>query len=77
MDYIITMVQREILAILKTNEKSKNSEIREASPTEIGLHAFHINLNLLEFLEPIQFLTPMDYSPCFGFGKGNLATFEK
>ena len=39
-------------------KKAKNSEIREASPTKIGLHAFHVNLYLHEFFEPILFFDP-------------------
>ena len=58
MDYIITMVQRKFLTILKTNEKSKNSENREGSPTKIGLHAFHVKLYLHVFFEPILFFDP-------------------
>ena len=35
-------------------------------PTKIGLPAFHINLYLHEFFEPILFFDPMDYSPFDG-----------
>ena len=37
---------------------SKISETREVTPTKIGLHAFHINLYLHEFFEPILFFDP-------------------
>ena len=38
------------------NLKSTNiSETEKAMPTKIGLHAFHINLYLHEFFEPILF----------------------
>ena len=32
-------------------------------PTKFGFHAFHINLYLHEFFEPILFSDPMDHSP--------------
>ena len=35
----------------------------EATPTKTGFHAFHVNLYLHEFFEPILFFDPMDYSP--------------
>ena len=31
-------------------------------PTKLGAHAYLVNLYLHEFLEPILFLDPMDYS---------------
>ena len=37
---------------------SKISETREAMPTKIGFHAFHFNLYLHEFFEPILFFDP-------------------
>ena len=49
------MVEREKLAILKAN---KISETGEATPTKIGLHAFHMNLYLHEFFEPNLFFDP-------------------
>ena len=53
------MVQKEILAILKTNEKGAiSSETGETTPTKIGLHAFHINLYMHETFEPILFFDP-------------------
>ena len=52
------MVGREILAILKTNESGKISKTVEATLTKIGFHAFHNNLYLHEFFEPILFFDP-------------------
>ena len=63
--------EREIWPNLKRN---KISETREATPTKIDLHTFHINLYLHEFIEPIPFLTPMDYSP---WSEGKLWPFLK
>ena len=57
------------LAILKIGsikgeqKGAKISKTGKATPTEIGLHVFHMNLYLHEFFEQILFLTPMDYSP--------------
>ena len=42
-------------------------------PTKFGFHAFHVNLYLHEFFEPILFFDPMDYSPCL---KGNFGCFK-
>ena len=53
------MVQKGHLA------RSNISETGEAMTTKIGLHAFHVNLYLHEFFEPILFFDPMDYSPWF------------
>ena len=39
-------------------KKSKISKTREAIPTKIGLHTFHINLYLHELFEPILFFDP-------------------
>ena len=51
--------EREILAVLKANEKGAISpETREAMPTKINLHAFHINLYLHKSFEPILFFDP-------------------
>ena len=60
-------------------KSSQIFEARKAMPTKIDLHAFHINLYLFEFFEPIlffdphvsqfYFLTPMDY-------RENLAVLE-
>ena len=36
----------------------KISETGETMPTKIGLHAFHINLYLHDFFEPILFFEP-------------------
>ena len=44
---------------------NKISETGRVTPTKIGLHAFHVNLYLHEFFEPILFFDPMDYSPWF------------
>ena len=58
------MVRREILAVLRQTKRSKISEIRKASPTKIGFHAFHVNLYLHEFFEMILFFDPHGlYSP--------------
>ena len=37
---------------------SNISETGEAMPTKIGLRAFHVNLYLHEFFEPILFFDP-------------------
>ena len=42
---------------------SKIFKTEVATPTKFGLHAFHINLYLHIFFEPILFLTLVDYSP--------------
>ena len=42
---------------------AKISKTGKATPIEIGLHVFHMNLYLHEFFEQILFLTPIDYSP--------------
>ena len=52
------MVQREILAIFEGKEKGVISPKPEATPTKIDLHAFHVNLYLHEFFEPILFFDP-------------------
>ena len=44
------MVRKGNLAVL---EGSGISEIREATPTKIGVHACYINAYLHEFFEPI------------------------
>ena len=43
---------------LKANKRSHNSETKEAMPTKIGFHAFHVNLYLHEFSELILFFDP-------------------
>ena len=43
---------------LKTNKKEQNLRNQRGHAHQIGLHAFHINLYLHEFFEPILFLTP-------------------
>ena len=51
------MVQRENFGRFEGKWKSINiSETEEATPTKIGLHAFHVNLYLHDFFEPIQIL---------------------
>ena len=57
--------KKEILAVLRQTKKGQISKTRGALPTKIGFHAFHVNLYLHEFFEPIYFLVPMDYSPWF------------
>ena len=49
------MVGKRKLAVF---ESSSISETINATPTKIGLHAFHINLYLHEFFEPILFFDP-------------------
>ena len=39
-------------------KRSNISETREATPTKIGLHAFHINLYMHKIFEPILFFDP-------------------
>ena len=48
------MVQKENLAVF---ESCSISETGEVMPTKIGLHAFHVNLYLHEFLSQFYFLT--------------------
>ena len=59
--FLIPMDRKGILAVLMTKKMSKIPKTSEATPTKIGLHAFHSYLYLHEFLEPILFLTTMDY----------------
>ena len=54
------MVWKEIW---NKTKKSNISKTGEATSTKIGLHAFHVNLYMHEFLRQFYFLTPMDYSP--------------
>ena len=49
------MVGKENLAIF---ESSGISATGETTPTKIDLHAFHVNLYLLEFFELILFFDP-------------------
>ena len=49
--------ERELWPNLKANFVS---ETGEATPTKIGLHAFHTNLYLHEFFERILFFGSMD-----------------
>ena len=44
--------EREIWPFLKA---SKNSETGEAMPIKLSVHAFHINLYLYQYIEPILF----------------------
>ena len=47
----------------------------EVTPTKIGFHAFHVNLYLHEFFEPILFFDP--HGPYIVHGlKGNFGCFE-
>ena len=39
-------------------KRSKISKTGEGTSTKIGLHAFHMDLYLHEFFEPIQFFDP-------------------
>ena len=56
--------RKEKFGCFEGKRKMSNiSETGEVTPTKIGLHAFHINLYLPEFFEPILFFDPMDYSP--------------
>ena len=50
--------------------------MREAMPTKIGLHVFHISLYLHEFFEPDLFFDPHGLCPSM-VRKGNLVNFEK
>ena len=43
---------------LEANKRSHNSKTGEVTPTKIGFHAFHVNLYLHEFFEPILFFDP-------------------
>ena len=49
-DHGLSMVRKGKLAVF---EGSSISEIGEAPPTKIGVHAFDINAYLYEFFEPI------------------------
>ena len=54
------MVRKGNLAVFEGMQakRSKISETGEAMPTKISFYAFHVNLYLHEFFEPILFLTP-------------------
>ena len=53
------MVGKGNLAKFEGKQKgTKISETKEATPTKIVLHAFHVNLYLHEFFEPILFFDP-------------------
>ena len=67
-----TWFKREIhvLAVLKANENGAKSP-KLAYPQKIGLHAFHVNLYLHEFIEPTLFFWPPWTS------KGNLAILKE
>ena len=67
--FLTPMVKREILVVLKAGKRSHNSKTKKAMPTKIGLHAFHNNLYLHEFFEPILFFDPHGQ-------KGNFGRFE-
>ena len=43
---------------LKAGKRIHNSKTKKVTPTKIGLHAFHNNLYLHEFFEPILFFDP-------------------
>ena len=47
------MTQEGNLAVFESKKGAKSPKTREAMPTIIGLHAFHINLYLHEIFEPI------------------------
>ena len=47
-------------SVLTANKKSKIFKTGEDTPIKLGPHAFHINLYLHEFFEPILFFDPMD-----------------
>ena len=55
-------------------KRSHNSDTGEATPTKIGFHAFHVNLYLHKFFEPILFFDPLDYSP---WSEGKFCQFLK
>ena len=57
MTHEVNQGQPPSLEILAKFESSYISEIREAMPTKIGVHAFDINPYLHEFFESI----PIDY----------------
>ena len=40
---------------------SQSSKTGEAMPIKVGLHAFHVNLYLHKFFEPILFFDPHGY----------------
>ena len=60
-------------AIWPNLKRSKISENREATLTKFGFHAFHINLYLHAFFEPILFF---EYHECL-WSKENFGCFER
>ena len=56
-------------------KRSKISETEEATPTKIGLHAFHINLYLHGFFELILFFDPHGLNKVHG-PKGSFGRFQ-
>ena len=46
------------VAILKEKKRSNISKTGKVMTTKIGLHAFHVDLYLHEFFEPILFFEP-------------------
>ena len=51
----------KIWPFLEANKRSHNSKTKKTTPTKIGFHAFHVNLYLHEFFEPILFFDPIQY----------------
>ena len=69
------MVRKGNLAILKANKNEQISETGVAMYTKIGLHAFHLNLYLLEFFELVLFFDPHRIIIAHGL-KGKFGHFE-
>ena len=60
-----TTVHDPKIGHFKGKQKSDISETRKATPTKLGVQAFHINLYLHEFFELILFFDTHGYSPWF------------
>ena len=59
------MVRREILTVLKANEKgAKSPKPKRSCPPKLNCLHFMSTSNCMSFLSGFYFLTPMDYSPC-------------
>ena len=60
------MVRREVLAVLKANEKgAKSPKPERLRPPKFVCMRFTSTSTCMNFLSQFYFLTPMDYSPWF------------
>ena len=62
--FLTPMVRREILAVLKGNEKeAKSPKLEKPRPPKLVCMCFRSTSTCMNFLSRFYFLTPMDYSP--------------